>query len=175
MTREALRTQSPQAVLIEGTSLFFNTYQNYTQINVGYMPFSLNKLGAIFTASEPELRSGLLFDLYFYHTRWKEVALSGVKRALTPAHPDHYKGYTAAGGHGCRPLCGGPERGPAGLRRKPGVAGYNSHPLLRRTAFSPSWPSAPPTPAVSGRLTRALRRRCGPWTQTCGFITGVRS
>lgn len=123
VTREALRTQSPQAVLIEGTSLFFNTCQNYTQINVGYMPFSLNKLGAIFTASEPELRSGLLFDLYFYHTRWKEVALSGVKRALTPARPDHYKGYTAAGGHGCRPLCGGPERGPAGLRRKPGVAG----------------------------------------------------
>ncbi len=93
--REALRTQSPRAVLIEGTSLFFDTYQNYTQINVGYMPFSLNKLGAIFTASEPELRPGLLFDLYFYHTRWKEVGLSDIQRALTPAQPDHYKGYTA--------------------------------------------------------------------------------
>ena len=93
--KEALRTQSPQAVVIEGTSLFFDAYQNYTQINVGSMPFSLNKLGAIFTASEPELRLGLLFDLYFYHTRWKEVRPADVKRALFPIRADHYKGYTA--------------------------------------------------------------------------------
>ena len=71
--REALKTQSPSLVVLEASALEFARYQNYTQVNVGYMPFGLNKLGAIFTASEPELRTGLLFDLYFYHSRWKEV------------------------------------------------------------------------------------------------------
>ena len=64
--KEALRTQSPQAVILEASALHFARYQSYTQINVGYMPFSRNKLAAIFRASEPELRTGLLFELYFY-------------------------------------------------------------------------------------------------------------
>lgn len=93
--REALRTQTPRAVVLEGTAFFFDTYQSYTQINTGYMPFGLNKLGAVFTASEPELRAGLLFDLYFYHDRWKEIGLGDLKKALLPIRADHYKGHTA--------------------------------------------------------------------------------
>ena len=42
--KEALRTQSPQAVILEASALHFARYQSYTQINVGYMPFSRNKL-----------------------------------------------------------------------------------------------------------------------------------
>lgn len=93
--REVLKTQSPSAVVLEGTSLFFAPYQNYTQLNVDLMPFSRNKLGAVFTASEPALRTGLLFDLYFYHNRWKEVGLSDVKKALVPLSRDYLKGHTA--------------------------------------------------------------------------------
>lgn len=93
--KEALKTQKPQAVVLEGTSVFFHEYQNYTQINVGYMPFGANKLGAIFTAAEPELRFGLLFDLYFYHDRWKEIRFADIKKALLPIRRDHFKGYTA--------------------------------------------------------------------------------
>lgn len=94
--KEALRTQHPQAVVLEATGLFFQPHQNYTQVNVGYMPWSRNKLGAIFSpGTEPELRLGLFFDLYFYHDRWKELTLSGVAQALKPADRDDQKGHTA--------------------------------------------------------------------------------
>ena len=96
--REILKTQSPSAVVLEVTSLYFTPYQSYTQKNVDLMPFSLNKLGAIFTASEPELRKGLLFDLYFYHSRWKEVRPADVERALQPVEWDERKGFTAMQG-----------------------------------------------------------------------------
>lgn len=96
--REALETQSPSLVVLEASALEFARYQDYTQVNVGYMPFGLNKLGAIFTASEPELRTGLLFDLYFYHSRWKEITLAGAAQALQPPHTDLLKGYTAVDG-----------------------------------------------------------------------------
>lgn len=96
--REALRTQSPSAVVLEISGLWFKPYQAFTQINVGYMPFSPNKLGAVFTASEPGLRLGLLWDLYFYHSRWKEVTPEDLRRALSPAETDFYKGFTPAVG-----------------------------------------------------------------------------
>lgn len=92
--KEIFRTQSPSAVVLEGTSLYFKQYQNYTQQNVSQMPFSVNKLGAIFTASEPELRSGLLFDLSLYHSRWRELGWNDLKKAVRPAERDSYKGYT---------------------------------------------------------------------------------
>lgn len=96
--REALNTQRPSLVLLEASSLQFERYQNYTQINVGYMPTGINKLGAILTASEPELRVGLLFDLYFYHSRWSEVTLTELAKALLGRGTDTLKGYTAVDG-----------------------------------------------------------------------------
>ena len=72
--KEVFKTQSPSAVVLEATSLFFAQYQNYTQLNIDLMPFSPNKLGAIFTAAEPELRTGLLFDLWFYHAAGRKSA-----------------------------------------------------------------------------------------------------
>ena len=71
--REALKTQKPSVVVMEGSSLFFARYQNYTQINLGYMPWGMNRVKAIFDAAEPDKRLGLFFDLYFYHDRWKEL------------------------------------------------------------------------------------------------------
>lgn len=92
--KEALRTQKPRLVILEGTALQFNEYQNYTQINVGYMPQGINRLGAIFTASEPELRLGLCFDLYFYHGRWPELTRQEMKEALLyDGSDDTLKGF----------------------------------------------------------------------------------
>ncbi len=71
--RECLRTQSPRAVIIEGTALHFEEFQAYTQVNLAYMPYGFNRIAAAFTVAEPELRTGILFDLYFYHDRWKEL------------------------------------------------------------------------------------------------------
>lgn len=92
--KEIFKTQSPAAVVLEGTGVFFQPYQSYTLQNISLMPLSENKLGAIFTASEPELRPGLLFDLYFYHSRWNEIRPADVKRAVLGAQWDEYKGYT---------------------------------------------------------------------------------
>lgn len=92
--KEVLKAQSPAAVVLEGTGVFFKPYQNYTEPNVSLMPFSVNKLGAILTASEPELRQGLLFDLSLYHSRWKSIGTADFKRALWGAQRDEYKGFT---------------------------------------------------------------------------------
>lgn len=96
--KEALKTQSPSLVVLEGSALAFQKYQSYTQVNVGYMPSGLNQLGAIFTASEPELRTGLLFPLYFYHNRWKELTVGEAVEALLPSETDTLKGFTPVRG-----------------------------------------------------------------------------
>lgn len=92
--REILKTQSPAAVVLEGIGIFFQPYQSYTQKNISTMPPSLNKLGAIWTAAEPELRQDLLFDLSFYHERWKEVDITESKLPQW----DEYKGFTPMDG-----------------------------------------------------------------------------
>lgn len=96
--REAFKTQKPSLAVLEGSALAFQQYQSYTQVNVGYMPAGLNQLGAIFTASEPELRTGLLFPLYFYHSRWKELTVSEAADALLPSETDTLKGFTPVNG-----------------------------------------------------------------------------
>jgi hypothetical protein len=93
--KEALKTQSPAVVVMEGSSLFFDRYQNYTQINLGYMPWGMNRVRAILECAEEEKKVGLFFDLYFYHDRWKEVTPSDLKKAVTPARADQLKGHTA--------------------------------------------------------------------------------
>lgn len=93
--KEALKTQSPSVVVMEATSLFFDRYQNYTQINLGYMPWGMNRVNAILECAEPEKKLGLFFDLYFYHDRWKELTAGDIKKAVAPARADQLKGHTA--------------------------------------------------------------------------------
>lgn len=93
--KEALKTQSPSVVVMEATSLFFDRYQNYTQINLGYMPWGMNRVRAILECSEPEKKLGLFWDLYFYHDRWKELKLVDIKKAILPPGRDDLKGHTA--------------------------------------------------------------------------------
>lgn len=88
--KEILKTQSPSAVVLEGMGVFFKTYQHYTQENITTMPASLNRLGAIRTAAEPDMRADLLFDLSFYHERWKELRAADFQRTRW----DEYKGFT---------------------------------------------------------------------------------
>lgn len=72
--KETLKTQSPQKIILELSAMYFKEYQSYTKVNVGYMPWGLNRLAATYTASEEEERTGLLFPLYNYHSiiwdRW---------------------------------------------------------------------------------------------------------
>lgn len=93
--REALQTQRPSVVVMEATSLFFDRYQNYTQINLGYMPWGMNRVKAILECAEPEKKLGLFWDLYFYHDRWKELGRADLQKAIFPPGADSLKGHTA--------------------------------------------------------------------------------
>lgn len=93
--KEALRTQTPSVVVLEGTNLFFDRYQNYTQINLGYMPWGMNRVKAILECAEPEKKLGLFWDLYFYHDRWKELGRADLQKAIFPPGADSLKGHTA--------------------------------------------------------------------------------
>lgn len=96
--KEALKTQRPSVAVMEVSSLFFAPYEGYTKINVGYMPWGLNRVGAILEYAEPELRTGLFFDLCFYHDRWKELTAADLKKALPQRKRDELKGHTAVDG-----------------------------------------------------------------------------
>jgi len=74
--REALKTQRPKVVALEMTGVSYRagTYnREFQQINVGYMPFSENKLGAALFATPEGERTGVLVDLWTYHSRWTQL------------------------------------------------------------------------------------------------------
>jgi hypothetical protein len=91
--REACKTQSPTTVVVELTGLFYGDYQSFTQVNIGYMPWSMNRIRATLEAAEPELRLGLLFPLYADHDRWLAVRPQEVLDHLFPS-TDEFCGYT---------------------------------------------------------------------------------
>ncbi len=65
--RETLKTQSPTAIVIELTGMFFDEYTDYSKVNVGYMPFGLERIRAA-RACEPGLMTTALFPLYDFHS-----------------------------------------------------------------------------------------------------------
>ena len=91
--REACRTQSPQAVVVELTGMFFEEFQNYTKANISYMPWSENRLLATLYAAEHEEQFGLLFPLYHYHDRVYSVSPAEIQQHLSP-RLDLMAGYT---------------------------------------------------------------------------------
>ena len=92
--REALNTQSPKAVMVEATSFFFRRYEDFTKVDLGYMPWGVNRLEATFRAAEPAERTGLLFPLYNYHSRWQDVPLKAYLTGRTDRVQDPLAGYT---------------------------------------------------------------------------------
>lgn len=92
--REALNTQSPRAIFVEITGMFYNRYTNYTKTNIGQMPWGLNRLRATFTEAEPEVRAGLLFPLLFYHDRWSTLTDDDWNVTLSGYETDPLAGYT---------------------------------------------------------------------------------
>jgi len=96
--KEACKTQSPQAIAVEVTGLFYEKYQNFTKINIGYMPWSLNRLSATFNAAEPNVLADLLFPIYAYHDRIFSISPGEIKQNLIP-QADPYAGYTVLYDH----------------------------------------------------------------------------
>lgn len=92
--REALKTQkNVQAVFVEVTGVFYGRYENYSKVNIGYMPWGLNRLEATFKAADPQERTGLLFPLYNYHDRWSSIG-SIINDIRLSGNTDTMAGYT---------------------------------------------------------------------------------
>jgi hypothetical protein len=70
---EALKTQSPKVVFIETSGALYSRYTGFTKTVIGQMPWGLNRLEMTLREGEPENRLGLLFPMFFYHSRWTEL------------------------------------------------------------------------------------------------------
>lgn len=93
--KETFRTQSPDVIFVEATGLLYPEYTDYTKVNIGYMPRGINRFLATFTYAEKEEKTGLIFPLYNYHSRWNEIGLGDIKMAFNRyGSPDMLAGYT---------------------------------------------------------------------------------
>ncbi len=92
--KQALQTQSPSVLFIEATGIFYPRYTGFTKVNIGYMPFSFNRLEATFAAAEKEQWCGLLFPPFNYHDRWDQLTAFDFKKAVCGYPADEMAGYT---------------------------------------------------------------------------------
>ncbi len=96
--KEALKTQSPEVIMLEATSFFFSINEaDYYKVNVGYMPYSLNRLEATLFATPDSEKLGLLFPLFNYHERWEQYTLREHISPRPDATTDMLAGYTYLG------------------------------------------------------------------------------
>lgn len=92
--KETLRTQTPKVVALEVTGAFFQQYEHYTKINIGYMPWGKNRLEATRYAAEDSEKAGLLFPLLNYHSRWSELTREEFQDWCAGGQLDPMAGYT---------------------------------------------------------------------------------
>lgn len=93
--KEALKTQSPEVIMVEATSFFFTINEaDYYKVNIGYMPYSLNRLEATLFAAPKSEKLGLLFPLFNYHERWEQYTLREHIEPRPDAVSDIMAGYT---------------------------------------------------------------------------------
>ena len=91
--REACRTQSPEAIFVEVSGVYYDRYEEFTKVNVGYMPWTANRIQATFNTAEKCELPGLVFPMYNYHCRVFQIGSDEVGRNLSYA-PDKLAGYT---------------------------------------------------------------------------------
>lgn len=89
--KECLKTQSPQVVLLEATSLLYGKYESYTQVNIAHMPYGANRFSAMLHAAPYSSWPGLLFPLYSYHSRWEDV--TAAEFFASDSGTDPFAGY----------------------------------------------------------------------------------
>lgn len=91
---EALKTQSPSVVFIEISSVLYARSTGFTKTVIGQMPWGLNRLEMTFREGEQENLMGLLFPMYFYHSRWTELSEDDWKVFRSGYEKDMDAGYT---------------------------------------------------------------------------------
>ena len=91
---QALKTQSPRAVFIEISAVLYPRHTNFTKAVIGQMPWGRDRVEMILKEAEPENRLGLIFPLYFYHSRWSELEANDIRVFLKGFEKDMAAGYT---------------------------------------------------------------------------------
>ena len=91
--KEACRTQNPKVVVLEATGLFYPKYLSFSKVNVSYMPFTFNRLGAAFFGAEKKLWPGLMLPILDYHSLYQSADRENIKKHLHP-QTDIFAGYT---------------------------------------------------------------------------------
>ena len=91
---EAFKKQSPSVVMLEASGAFFDKYQNYSKVNIGYMPYDTERFKATVFAAEKEERWGLVFPMYNYHSMWQDVPVSQLFTKRSDDRIDMKAGYT---------------------------------------------------------------------------------
>lgn len=74
--RQAFATQHPRVVAVELSSMTYDRDRfvpTFHQINLGYMPWSAEKVRAILDATPDGQRTGVTVDLWTYHSRWSQL------------------------------------------------------------------------------------------------------
>ena len=93
--KEAVKTQSPKVIMLEATSFFFTIDEaDYYKVNIGYMPYSANRLSATLFAAPASEKLGLLFPLFNYHDRWEQYGIKDYFILRPDAKTDLTAGYT---------------------------------------------------------------------------------
>ncbi|MBR6676703.1 MAG: hypothetical protein IKL24_05160 [Clostridia bacterium] len=98
--KEALRTQSPKYVILEGYMICGeSTYDNAVLYDaIDPLRFSLNKIEMINSLVEYDKRPDFYFNVLKYHTRWNSLTPNEVN-VLFDEHIDTYKGFVALDGN----------------------------------------------------------------------------
>lgn len=92
--KEALNTQSPSVVFIEISAALYSRYTGFTKTVIGQMPWGRNRLEMTFGEGEQENLMGLLFPMFFYHSRWTELSQDDIHVFLKGYEQDLDAGYT---------------------------------------------------------------------------------
>lgn len=92
--REALKTQSPSVIFVEMTEMYFPENNSFQKTNIGYMPWSENRLNAVFRTARKEEWAGLLFPICNYHNRWMEITPQELLQNWKGYEADPCRGYT---------------------------------------------------------------------------------
>lgn len=95
--KEAYRTQTPKYLFIEATNTFYHDYEGFSVLNVGNMPWTINRLQATWQAVEKEEWLGLFFPLYNYHGRWNHLSRRDLQIYFFGYKADPLAGYTFLG------------------------------------------------------------------------------
>lgn len=91
---EALKTQSPHTVFIEISAVLYPRHTGFSKTAIGQLPWGMNRLEMTMKEGEPENRFGLLFPLFFYHSRWSELGSDDLKVFREGYERDMNAGYT---------------------------------------------------------------------------------